>query len=191
MNFTTNVEDVIGQIQDYTTKLISDIQVFLNELADIGIDAADVIVRSAMSTPSAETTYEEQQRGVYGEEYLDVNPPTKTGVQVMKSKYSARFRIKIKLSGPDVLFLEFSAGIRSGRLPGEFPTLPTGKSYGDGYGVGTYNPTSGNAMNPDGWFFEEAGISWHSFGNRAYAPMYHADEAIFQNVKSVAKRVFG
>ena len=92
--------------------------------------------------------------------------------------------VTVRLSGTDVLFVEFSAGISYGT--DSYP-LPSG----DKYGMGTY-PGKGNWDNPNGWWYkDESGKLHHSFGNRAYMPMYHAEEAIIISVREIAKEVFG
>ena len=90
----------------------------------------------------------------------------------------------IRLTGDKILFLEFSAGIAYGT--DSYPT-----PAGDKYGVGTY-PGQTHAFSPYGWWYvDENGEKHHSYGNRAYMPMYHAEEAIVLAVRQVAREVFG
>ena len=82
-----------------------------------------------------------------------------------------------------ILFLEFSAGITYGT--DSYPT-----PAGDKYGMGTY-PGKGHWASPSGWWYiDEHGEKHHSYGNRAYMPMYHAEEAIVMSIRSIAKEVF-
>lgn len=101
----------------------------------------------------------------------------------------------LKVSGTQILFVEFSAGITFGT---SFPQpLPSGRDYGDGMGMGTY-PGMGHWDDPNGWWFldpdnpeaNERGYV-HTYGNRAYQPMYHAEAAIIARVSTVAQAVFG
>lgn len=90
----------------------------------------------------------------------------------------------VRLSGDKVLFIEFSAGISYGT--DSYP-LPSGADYG----VGTY-PDQKHAYDPNGWWYvDERGQKHHSYGNRAYMPMYHAEEAIIIQIRHIAKEVFG
>ena len=92
--------------------------------------------------------------------------------------------VAIQLTGNKVLFIEFSAGITYGT--DSYP-LPSG----DNYGMGTY-PGKGHWDSPYGWWYvDDHGEKHHSYGNRAYMPMYHAEQAIILSVRSVAKEVFG
>ena len=90
----------------------------------------------------------------------------------------------VRLSGDKVLFIEFSAGITYGSS--NYPL-----SSGSTYGVGTY-PGQTHAFSPYGWWYtdERNGETRHSYGNRAYMPMYHAEVAIVLAVRKIAKEVF-
>jgi hypothetical protein len=90
----------------------------------------------------------------------------------------------VRLSGDKVLFIEFSAGITYGS--NNYP-LPSGSEYG----VGTY-PGQTHAFSPYGWWYtdERSGETRHSYGNRAYMPMYHAEQAVIIAVRKIAKEVF-
>lgn len=90
----------------------------------------------------------------------------------------------IRLTGDKVLFIEFSAGITYGT--DSYP-LPSG----DKYGMGTY-PGKGHWDSPYGWWYvDEQGNKHHSYGNRAYMPMYHAEQAIIIQISHIAREVFG
>lgn len=95
--------------------------------------------------------------------------------------------VEIYLRGDKVLFAEFSAGITYG-IPGSAYPTPAGADMG----MGTYDPNSDNWKNPDGWFYrDENGKLHHSYGNRAYMPVYHASEAIILEMVHTAREVFG
>lgn len=90
----------------------------------------------------------------------------------------------VRLSGDKILFLEFSAGITYGT--DSYP-LPSGSKYG----MGTY-PGKGHWDDPNGWWYvDERGEKHHSYGNRAYMPMYHAEQSIIIQIRTIAKEVFG
>lgn len=94
----------------------------------------------------------------------------------------------IHLSGNKILFIEFSAGISYGEAPGQYPIQNEQTSK---YGYGTYNPDSPNATSGLGWWYvDENGQKHHSYGNRAYRPMYNAEVAIIMSVQKIAQEVF-
>ena len=105
------------------------------------------------------------------------------GILVIRETMESIVGASIRLTGDKVLFLEFSAGITYGT--DTYP-LPSGSEYG----IGTY-PGQTHAYDPNGWWYiDESGNKHHSYGNRAYMPMYHAEEAIILAIHSIAKEVF-
>ena len=100
------------------------------------------------------------------------------------SEKTAENAIAIKLMGDKVMFIEFSAGITYGT--DSYP-LPSGAPYG----MGTYNPKSDKWKDPDGWWYHDGNEFHHTYGNRAYMPVYHASEAIKQAIVETAREVFG
>ena len=97
----------------------------------------------------------------------------------------------VYLKGDQVLFLEFSAGIRYGT--NSFNGLPNNPSYGQGYGMGTY-PGKGHWDEARGWWYETSPGSKeyiHTYGVKAYAPVYHADLDMRSRISSLAKEIFG
>ena len=49
----------------------------------------------------------------------------------------------------------------------------------------------GHWDSPYGWWYvHENGEKHHSYGNRAYMPMYHSEEAIILSIRQIAKEVF-
>jgi hypothetical protein len=156
-----SIQDAIKQLREYQNGLKRKNEIFIKRLSEIGLD----VIRSTMES------IPEEEKGDY---YTEVINDTKGEI----------IGISIRLSGTDVLFVEFSAGISYGT--DSYP-LPSG----DEYGMGTY-PGKGNWDNPNGWWYkDENGKLHHSFGNRAYMPMYHAEEAIIISVREIAKEVFG
>lgn len=95
-----------------------------------------------------------------------------------------------------ILFLEFGAGLNGGGHPlaGEH-----------GMGPGTY-PGQTHAFDPNGWWFpttdnrlivsetedENGNVTYwgHSYGNKAYAPMYTAVKTLEQEFEQIVREVF-
>ena len=149
------------QIKEYNSSLNSRTQTFVEKLGEAGLKVVNSVMRSVPS----------EERGSYSTELVKNSSGEITGAE-------------IRLTGDKVLFIEFSAGIRYGT--NSYP-LPSG----DKYGMGTY-PGKGHWNQPYGWFYtDEKGNKKHSYGNRAYMPMYHAEEAIILLLNRTAKQVFG
>ena len=76
---------------------------------------------------------------------------------------------QIMLTGKDALFVEFGAGIY-------YNGADTPHAAEFGYGIGTYNPSSDNAFNPNGWYYWTGTQRVHSYGTEGTYPLYHAAE---------------
>lgn len=155
-----SIQNAINELKAYEKDLQRKNEIFVKKLSEIGLD----VIQTTM-----ESIPDEEKGSYYTEIINDIN-----GNIIGAS---------IRLSGDKVLFIEFSAGITYGTQ--NYP-LPSGSQYG----VGTY-PRQTHAFSPYGWWYvDESGEKHHSYGNRAYMPMYHAEVAIILAVRKIAKEVF-
>lgn len=155
-----SIDDAIKQLNQYKDDLERKNQIFIDRLAKIGLTT---VQQTMESIPG-------EEKGSYYTEIINNSEGDIAGAA-------------IRLSGDQVLFLEFSAGITFGT--NSYP-LPSG----DKYGMGTY-PGKGHWDSPYGWWYiDENGNKHHSYGNRAYMPMYHAEQAIVMAVQQIAREVF-
>lgn len=156
-----SIDKAIQEIRHYQNNLQRKVQIFVDRLAREGLQ----VVQSTMES------IPDEEKGSYYTEIVNTTNGDIIGAAV-------------RLTGDQVLFIEFSAGIRYGTS--NYP-LPSG----DKYGMGTY-PGKGHWNDPNGWWYiDERGEKHHSYGNRAYMPMYHAEQAIIKQVRRIAKEVFG
>lgn len=156
-----SLDKAIKEIRQYQNSLPRKVQTFIDRLAKEGLQ----VVQSTMESVP------DEEKGSYYTEIVNTSNGDIIGAA-------------IRLTGDKVLFIEFSAGITYGT--DNYP-LPSG----DKYGMGTY-PGKGHWNSPYGWWYvDEQGNKHHSYGNRAYMPMYHADQAIIMQIREVAKEVFG
>lgn len=155
-----SIQNAVKELQRYKADLMRKQQVFIDRLAKIGLN---VVQQTMESIPPDE-------KGSYYTEIINNSRGDIVGAA-------------IRLSGNQILFLEFSSGITYGT--DNYPT-----PAGDKYGMGTY-PGKGHWNDPAGWWWvDDNGEKHHSYGNRAYMPMYHAEEAIILAVRQIAKEVF-
>ena len=155
-----SIRNAIKELKNYENNLQRKNQIFVQKLADVGI----LVIRETMESIPTE------EKGSYYTETINNSNGDLVGAA-------------IRLTGDKVLFLEFSAGVTYGT--DAYP-LPSGSEYG----IGTY-PGQTHAYDPNGWWYiDENGEKHHSYGNRAYMPMYHAEEAIILAIRSIAKEVF-
>lgn len=88
--------------------------------------------------------------------------------------------------GRDLLFIEFGAGVHYNGSAGSSPH-PKGQEFG--YTIGSYGKGHGKE---DYWFYyADSGESVMSHGTEATMPVYKAGIEIVQNIRKVAKEVFG
>ena len=166
---SSSINQAIKNLRAYQRDLNKRTRLFLDKLADCGIDVIESVI--------AQIPPDELHDG-----YILVQDPKKT----LKKNQNGGYQMAIKLSGEDVLFIEFSAGVTFGSA--NYP-LPVGNKYG----ALTY-PGQTHASQPYGWFYTDEGTgrtSVHTYGNRAYMPMYHATVAMAMNVWMTAMMTFG
>ena len=166
-----SIDKAIKGLREYKRDLDKRMRLFLNNLADCGIDTIESVL--------AQIPPNEMHDG-----YILVQDPKKS--VPVRNRASGNYQMSIKLSGEDVLFIEFSAGVTFGST--NYP-LPVG----DQYGALTY-PGQTHASQTYGWFYTDevtGKTSMHTYGNRAYMPMYHATVAMAMNIWMTAMRTFG
>ena len=155
------LNNAIKWVQNYQKNFRRKVQILIDRLAKEGLQ----VVQSTMES------IPDEEKGSYYTEIVNNSKGEIIGAA-------------IRLTGDKVLFIEFSAGITYGT--DSYP-LPSG----DKYGMGTY-PGKGHWDSPYGWWYvDEQGNKHHSYGNRAYMPMYHAEQAIIMQIREIAKEVFG
>lgn len=162
MNLSSkSIQSAIDKLARYKDDIKRKNEIFVDRLSKIGLKVAQQTMESVPN----------DEKGSYYTE-------------VINNSHGDIVGASIRLTGDKVLFIEFSAGITYGT--DSYP-LPSG----DKYGMGTY-PGKGHWDDPDGWWYvDESGKKHHSYGNRAYMPMYHAEQAIILAVRNIAKEVFG
>lgn len=157
----TSIQAAIKELDKYKNSLEMKCQVFVNRLAQEGLQVVQVTMQSIS----------DNDKGGYYTEIINNNDGTVKGAT-------------IRLTGDKVLFLEFGAGIRYAS-----PQNPKAEELG--YGPGTY-PGKGHWDSPQGWWYrDESDNPHHSYGNRAYMPMYNAGTAMTLRIQSLAREVFG
>ena len=159
-----SIKNAIKELKKYQEEFDRKNKIFVDRLAKEGLQ----VVKTTMEAVP------DEEKGSYYTEIVNNSQGDLIGAA-------------IRLSGQHVLFIEFSAGITYGTS--SYP-LPSGSKYG----MGTYpsEKEKSDWDNPNGWgYVDERGEKHHSYGNRAYMPMYHAEQAIIIAVRSIAKDVFG
>lgn len=155
------IDNLIRQLEQYRRDLQRKCSLLVQRLCQEGIPVVDAyIAASKGDSNKAHTT----------EVSLDGNGNIQMASLILK--------------GPDILFIEFGAGIHYNNgnahpKAGEF-----------GYGVGTY-PGQTHAINPGYWWYKDGETLHFSQGTQATMPMYNASLEIMRKVNDVAHEVFG
>ena len=156
-----SINDAIKRLQKYSDELERKNEVFVRRLTEIGINVINMQVSAAKGDSSKAINIDNR-------------------IRPLKNYVVAR----IEVTGQDILFLEFGAGIHynsgnSHPKAGEF-----------GYGVGTY-PGATHSYD-DFWFYvDDNGDKHMSNGAEATMPVYRAYEAMYKQVAQIAREVFG
>lgn len=162
-----SIESAIKQIEEYERRLNAKTHELVKRLSEIGINTINVTMMSVAPVDRGEyetdIVWNEQGNGIEG--------------------------ALVFLKGDKILFIEFSSGITFGTS--SFPSLPNNPSYGSGMGMGTYPDGKGHWNDPEGWWYRgKWGEPEHSYGVRAYAPMYHAAVDMRNQINAIANEVF-
>lgn len=157
---TKSVNKLLTSLKAYQKSFSAKNMLFVERLAELGIPVID----STMA----------RTRG-------DANPSHDTEISI--SQIGNVVKGTLTLSGEDILFFEFGAGIYYNQSDPEHASK-------FGYGVGTY-PGQTHAFNDDGWWYtDDAGIAHHSYGTEATSPMLRASHEMIVNIRKIAREVY-
>jgi len=153
----------IEEIKKYRNELDQKTQLFVERLANIGVNIAMMTLATKGKGDSP--------KGADFAIKIDKNGNVVNGL--------------ITVSSESILFWEFGAGYKFN--PGGSPN-PKADEFG--MGPGTY-PGQTHVPDPGYWFYyEENGDSHMSYGTQATMPMYVASMEMIDNIYKVAKEVF-
>lgn len=161
-----SINKAIEYMKSYEESIEAKTRLLVQRLRQVGIEVIDAVM---MSVPPVDR----------GEEYT---------INEFQANSKGHVTAGITLSGDQVLFIEFSAGVTFGTR--SFNGAPNNPNYGNGMGVGTY-PGQTHAENPEGWWYTDRyGESQHTYGIRAHQPMFNADMEMRKQLVSIAREVF-
>lgn len=157
----SSINDAINELKAYKKELINKNDIFVRRLVELGLNVVNMKVRQSLgdSDDAASSAYVDN--------------------------LGRLVKAEIHLTGSDVLFIEFGAGIFY-NTPGQHPLEDD-----FGMGVGTY-PGQTHAFD-DYWFYtdEQGNTGQISYGTQATMPMYSASIEMYQQVVQIAREVFG
>lgn len=157
----SSINNAINEFKAYKKELINKNDIFVRRLVELGLNVVNMKVRQSLGDSDDATS----------KAYVD--------------SLGKLVKVEIHLTGSDVLFIEFGAGIYY-NTPGQHPLEDE-----FGMGVGTY-PGQTHAFD-DYWFYtdEQGNTGQISYGTQATMPMYSASIEMYQQVVQIAREVFG
>lgn len=157
----TSVRHAINDLKQYERSMLRKNDLFVRRLGELGSTVAKQLIAAA-----------------------DGDASKRYHIEVVPRSFGEYSQATIKLDGEDILFIEFGSGIHYNPTDVEHAKM-------FGYGIGTY-PGQKHAFDPDGWWYRDStGVSQHSYGTRATAPMLNASRTIIMEVRRIAREVYG
>lgn len=159
-----SLQKAIDKIEEYSQTIQNMSEMFVMELANVGITALSVRINSISP--------------FYKGSDLSVS------LQMLNGSLGA----SIVMSGKQCAFIEFGSGVLFNAPKGS-SLHPKGEELG--LTIGSYNPNSPNAESPTGWFYyDEYGQKQHTYGTPTFAPMHNSEMEMLSQIKEIAERVF-
>ena len=158
-----SIQNAINEIRKYQRELISKNELFVRRLAELGIPVIDqnIAVAQGDSDKNHNT-------------YIKIN------------SFGSYSEARIVVEGSDLLFIEFGSGVHYNGSSGTSPH-PKGEEFG--YTIGSYGKGQGSK---DFWFYyADTGEAVMSHGTESTMPVYKASVEIVQNIRRIAREVFG
>ena len=158
-----SIERAIKELEQYKRDLNRKTELFVEELARIGVNIAMMTLATKGSGDS----------------------PRGADFAVEINNDGEAVKGMITVSSSSILMWEFGAGIKFNGM-----TSPNPKADEFGMGPGTY-PGQTHVPDPGYWFYyDENGNSHYSVGTEATMPMYSASLEMIDNIYRIAKEVF-
>lgn len=158
-----SIQNAINEVRKYQRELIDKNEVFVRRLAELGIPVIDQNIAAAQGDS-------EKNHNTY----IKVN------------SFGSYSEAKLVVEGSDLLYIEFGAGIRYNGSAGTSPH-PKGEEFG--YTIGSYG--KGQGKNDFWFYYADTGETVMSHGTEATMPVFRASQEIIQNIRRIAREVFG
>lgn len=158
-----SIQNAINEIEVYKRQFIERNEVFVRRLAELGIPVIDQNIAAAQGDS-------EKNHNTY----IKVN------------SFGSYSEAKLVVEGSDLLYIEFGAGIRYNGSAGTSPH-PKGEEFG--YTIGSYG--KGQGKNDFWFYYADTGETVMSHGTEATMPVFRASQEIIQNIRRIAREVFG
>lgn len=157
-----SINSAIRKLENYQETLENKKKLFLEELARVGIDVANV-------------------------EYANANTKHQPDVPIVENNpiWVSDNELVVRASGQSILFIEFGSGIHYNGAVGSSPH-PKGVEFG--YTIGSYGKGNGAK---DYWHYKNSLGNWRTtHGTKSTPAMYDASKEMRKQITKIAKKVF-
>lgn len=158
-----SIQNALKEIEAYKKQFIDRNELFVRRLAELGIPVIDQNIAAAHGDSDKNHNT-----------YIKIN------------SFGSYSEAKLVVEGKSILFIEFGAGIRYNGSAGASPH-PKGEEFG--YTIGSYG--KGKGKNDFWFYYADTGEAVMSHGTEATMPVYRASQEIIQNIRRIAREVFG
>lgn len=166
----SSIKDLIKDLKEYRNSLDSKMKEFMDKLVDIAVKEIEANIALAGITVGSD--------GV--ESGSDITHTTEV-TQVDGESYA---KATITVSGKEILFIEFGAGVYYNDPPSSHPK---GEEFG--FTIGSYG--KGFGLRQVWGYFDDNGELRLTHGVKATMPMYKAIQRVNLEAPKIAKQVFG
>lgn len=156
------IQSAIKQIENYRDNLVKKNEEFVKRLGEVGIPVIHENIAAAAG--DSDKTHDA---------YIKIN------------SFGDYSQATLIVSGKDLLFIEFGAGVHYNGAVGSSPN-PMGASKG--YTIGSYG--KGNGSKDSWYYYADTGELVRSQGTQATMPVYKAGVEMRQKMLKIAKEVF-
>lgn len=158
-----SIQNAINEVRKYQREFIEKNELFVRRLAELGIPVIDQNIAAAQGDSDKNHNT-----------YIKIN------------SFGSYSEVKLVVEGSELLYIEFGSGIHYNGSAGTSPH-PKGEEFG--YTIGSYGKGQGSK---DFWFYyADTGEAVMSHGTESTMPVYKASVEIIQNIRRVAREVFG
>lgn len=158
-----SIQNAIKEIEAYKRQFIDRNEIFVRRLAELGIPVIDQNIASAQGDSDKNHNT-----------YIKIN------------SFGSYSEAKLVVEGKNLLFIEFGSGVHHNGSAGTSPH-PKGEEFA--YTIGSYG--KGQGKNDFWFYYADTGEAVMSHGTEAAMPVYRASQEIIQNIRRIAKEVFG
>lgn len=168
----SSIRQLQNQLKQYADRLSNKCEEVVKRLAKVGLEVIEQEIEKASFT--------------YDEKGIESGSDTEHHSEVKITSLKDYARADIAVSGREILFIEFGAGVYYNGAVGQSPH-PKGEEFG--FLIGSYG--EGHGAQKVWGYYADSGELVLTHGTRATMPMYKAYLRMYEEAPKIVKEVFG